>query len=121
MLQIYVDSIRSLDPKFKPFVRVSIGEDYKETSATSMKNGLVTFDKHLNFLVENPVEKSIEVQILDQTSSVEIDEFNYKIDDLLVRKNFEHELQSFPLVRGQNCEVILALKLNLLKTPEDEK
>lgn len=65
-------------------------------------------------MIEDFHEKLIEIKIIDQISTVEIGEFNYNIEDLIVRKNYEQELQAFPLTRGQNCEVILAAKLNFL-------
>jgi hypothetical protein len=122
LIQIYVDSIRSLDSKFGPLVKVSVGENSKEIFPSNFKNGVTSFKNHLNFTVEDPDEKLIEIKIIHQDSAVEIGEFNYNIADLIVRKGFEQELQTFSpansLVRSQDCEIILALKLNLLKNPE---
>lgn len=119
MLQIYVDSIRTINSKFHPFVKITIDDKDQETPVAGVKNEIANIEKHLNFIIHEPGEKSIELKIIDQLSSVVIGEFNYKIADLLVRNNFEQDLQAFPLTNDHDSEIILALKLNFLKTVEE--
>lgn len=120
LVQIYIDSVRLIDSKYRPFIKVTFENKEIEIFSTETKNGLVTFKNHLNFMTENPEEKLIELKIIDQLSTIEIAEFSYKIADLLLRKNLEQDLQTFSLECGCNSEIILALKLNFLKISEEK-
>lgn len=118
-LQIYVDSVRHLSLKYRPYVEVSINNQPQQTSPSLLKNEVAKYQKHFNFMIKNPKNDILEVRVIDQLSTITLGEYNYQISELLLRKNFEHELQAFPLNSSHDFELIFALKLNPLKIHQE--
>lgn len=117
LLQIFIDSVRNISSKYRPYVEVTVNDQTQQTSTSSIVKEVAKYKKHFNFVVKNPELESLDVKVIDQQSTLLLGEYNYNISDLLIRKNFEHELQAFPLNSSINFEIIFALKLNLLKIP----
>jgi C2 domain len=118
LLQVYIDSGRSIKAKFLPLVAISINNQSKQTQSAHVNREMASWRKHFNFFVENVEEDNLTLTLIDQQSLQDIGSYVYKIKDLVLRKGMEHELQAFPLNSVYNSEIIMALKLNSLISPE---
>lgn len=118
LLQIFVDSLRHLSSKYRPYVEISVNNQRLQTASSLLKYEIANYQKHFNFMINSAEIDMLEVKVIDQLSTVTLGEYIYRISDLLLRKNFEHELQAFPLNSSQDFEILFALKLNQLKIPE---
>lgn len=116
LLQVFIDSGRNISSKYCPLVELTLDAQTKQTLSSKINNETASWEKHFIFFVNNPEEDSITIKLIDQFTSVNLGDYVYTIRDLILRKNMEHELQAFPLMSPKNHELVMALKLNFLKT-----
>ena len=115
VLQVYVDSGRNLKSKISPFVELTVHDQTKKTPVSKIEDEAATWEKHFNFFIEDPDDDKLTVKLIDQNTSKNIGTYVYNIKDILIRKSKQHDLQAFPLNSSQDCEIVMALKLNFLK------
>jgi hypothetical protein len=116
LLQIYIESARNVGAS-EIFAEVTISPfvDKKHTSTAQVRDGEGSWEKYFNFFIKNPLSDVLTVRVFDKISLACIGFFNYQIKDIFMRKSMEHELQAFPLTSSSNSEIIMAMKLNILK------
>ncbi|XP_070496220.1 extended synaptotagmin-2-like [Chironomus tepperi] len=115
LLQVYVDSGRNIKSKTCLFVELAVNDQTKKTPVSKIEDETAIWDKHFNFFVDDPESDKLEVKLVEQGTSRNIGSYVYNIKDILKRKSNQHDLQAFPLNSSQNCEIVMALKLNFLK------
>lgn len=114
LLQVFIDSPRKLPANKKNvFVKLSIDNQIQETLPLTEDSNL--WKNNFVFFLQDPNSDSLNIQVIDQITSDSFASFTYNVADLIARKNMQHELQAFPFSGSQNCEVLMSLKLHVLK------
>lgn len=114
-MQVYVDSGRHIQSKISPFVELTVHDQTKKTPLSKIEDEVAIWEKHFNFFIEDPENEKLTIKLIDQNTSKSIGTYVYNIKDIFHRKSKQHDLQAFPLNSSQNCEIVMALKLNFLK------
>lgn len=96
-------------------------DEIKQTPSLMIKNESANYESHLNLFVRDPEMATLDVKVVDQLSEFTLGQYSYSISQLFMRKDFENELQTFPLNGRLDFEIIFALKLNALKIPLEAK
>jgi hypothetical protein len=117
LLQVFIDSVRKISGKYEPFVEITISPfvDQKKTSTAVVKEDVATYEKYFHFFIKNPNSDVMTVRVFDKNTMNSVAFFTYNINDLFTRNSMEHEMQAFPLISSSDSEVIMAMKLNILK------
>lgn len=117
LLEVFFDSLRH-SSKLKTdgiFAELSIGGQTKQTDVLSLDSS--SWKKCFTFIISDPENDVLSVKLIDQLTSNSLAQYDYNIRDLMTRKKMEHKLQTFPLIHAnQDCEILMQLKLGLLKT-----
>lgn len=124
VLCVYVDSASDLPLMHsgdKPNAFAKLGVSHSER-LTSVKKGSDSpvWEQGFTFLIENPEQDCLKIQIVGQTSSKKdgesLGEFTYSLNSLLRQTDLRNVLQAFQLQKsGTNSTVKLSMALKILK------
>lgn len=114
LLEVFIDSPRKLPAdKKNVFVKLSIADQIQET--LPLTEDSKSWKKHFAFFLHDPYTSALKIQLIDHTTLDKFATFEYKISDLMGRKQMQHDLQAFPFLGSHESEIVMSFKLRALK------
>lgn len=120
VLCVYIDSAMDLpqarvQSKPDPFVTLSVGK-FVERTSTLKRTDVPVWEQGFTFLVANPENDTLKLNIVDHKTDKDLGEFSYTLNSLLSKTNLELVSQPFQLQKsGPTSKITLSLKLKILK------
>lgn len=115
LLELFIDSARKIPKDQKQLIaKVSINNQVKQFFTDESKPQ--TWKKYVAFFISDPKKQVLAVQVIEQDSAEILGNFEYKMQDLIQRKNMEHGKQAFHLMNtSQNSQIVMSLRLTAIQ------
>lgn len=115
LFELFIDSARKVPREQKQLIaKVSIDSQVKQFFTD--ENQPQAWKKYAAFFITEPKKQVFAVQVIDQDSAEVLGIFEYKMKDLMQRKNMEHGKQAFQLTNTvHKAEIVMSLRLTAIQ------
>lgn len=109
LLQVYLDyPVEIPENREEIFVKLFIGNQIQESSAINKNSH---WKSSFFFFLENPRQETLNIHLIDQSTSEDFAQITYKISSLLSRNNMEQKLRTFTPFNNHECEVLMSMRI----------